>query len=314
MELLRTLAELNGFFTRAQAIAAGHEDKELTAGVRHGVLIRFRRGYYTFADLWAALDEVAKHLVRLRAVLDSLGPAVAASHVSGALLHGITTWGVPLDRVHVTRLDGGASRIEGDVVHHVGSHPGRRRGRGGRPTGRCARTDARSSAPRWAPRSRHWWRSTPSSTTGWAPMTSCVARFEQMEHWPRTRHLHVPVRMADAGADGAGESRGRWLFRLQGVPAPVVQYEVHAADGTLLGTTDWGWPAHGVLGEFDGRVKYGRLLRPGQEPGDVVFAEKQREDLLRETTGSRMVRLVWEDLGRPRLTGERVRRQLRRGG
>ena len=28
MELLRTLAELNGFFTRAQAIAAGHEDEE----------------------------------------------------------------------------------------------------------------------------------------------------------------------------------------------------------------------------------------------------------------------------------------------
>ena len=314
MDLLRTLAELNGFFTRAQAIAAGHEDKELTAGVRHGVLIRFRRGYYTFADLWAALDEVAKHLVRLRAVLDSLGPAVAASHVSGALLHGTTTWGVPLDRVHVTRLDGGASRIEGDVVHHVGRTLGddvvevdglrvaaagpmrdrvRLDGHRGVGTGGC---------------------STPVLHDGLGTHDELFARFEQMEHWPRTRHLHVPVRMADAGADGAGESRGRWLFRLQGVPAPVVQYEVRAADGTLLGTTDWGWPAHGVLGEFDGRVKYGRLLRPGQEPGDVVFAEKQREDLLREVTGSRMVRLVWEDLGRPRLTGERVRRQLRRGG
>ena len=29
-------------------------------------------------------------------------------------------WGVRLDRVHVTRLDGGAGRIEADVVHHEG--------------------------------------------------------------------------------------------------------------------------------------------------------------------------------------------------
>ena len=270
------------------------------------MLIRFRRGYYTFADLWAALDEVAKHLVRLRAVLDSLGPAVAASHVSGALLHGITTWGVPLDRVHVTRLDGGASRIEGDVVHHVGRTlgddvvevDGLRVLRPDRCAIECASMgDARSSALVAFDSYLH---------DGLGTHDELFARFEQMEHWPRTRHLHVPVRMADAGADGAGESRGRWLFRLQGVPAPVVQYEVRAADGTLLGTTDWGWPAHGVSGSSTGRVKYGRLLRPGQEPGDVVFAEKQREDLLRETTGSRMVRLVWEDLGRPRLTGERV--------
>lgn len=312
MDLLRALAEVNGFFTRAQAIAAGHEDKDLTTGVRHRVLIRFRRGYYTFHDLWTALDDVERHLLRLRAVLDSLGPVVAASHVSGALLHGTTTWGVPLGRVHVTRLDGGASRIEGDVVHHVGRTlgddvvevDGLRVLRADRCAIECGSMGTAESALVVFDSFLH-------SRLG--SHDELFARFEQMEHWPRTRHLHVPVRMAKAGADGPGESRGRWLFRVQGVPAPVVQFEVRAADGTLLGTTDWGWPAHGVLGEFDGRVKYGRLLRPGQEPGDVVFAEKRREDLLREVTGSRMVRLIWDDLARPGLTGDRVRRLLRRG-
>ena len=40
-----------------------------------------------------------------------------------------------------------------------------------------------------------------------------------------------------------------------------------------------------MFGEFDGRVKYGRLLKPGQDPGEVVFAEKRREDLIRGVTG-----------------------------
>ena len=59
---------------------------------------------------------------------------------------------------------------------------------------------------------------------------------------------------------------------------------------------DFAWPKHGVYGEFDGRVKYGRLLKPGQDPGDVVFAEKRREDLVRLTTGGIMVRFTWVDL------------------
>ena len=67
-----------------------------------------------------------------------------------------------------------------------------------------------------------------------------------------------------------------------------------------------------LLGEFDGRVKYGRLLRPGQTPGDVVWAEKLREDALRRTTGFGMERLVWADLDRPRSTADRLWAMLRR--
>src|SRR4029079_4435017 len=42
------------------------------------------------------------------------------SHGAGVAARGIEAWGVDLSRVHVTRLDGGAGRVEGDVVHHVG--------------------------------------------------------------------------------------------------------------------------------------------------------------------------------------------------
>ena len=96
------------------------------------------------------------------------------------------------------------------------------------------------------------------------------------------------------------------------IPAPLLQYQVHDANGALVGTCDWAWPDRNQLGEFDGRVKYGRVLKPGQDVGEVVFAEKQREDLLREITSFGMIRYVWSDYDRPRLAAARLERQLRR--
>jgi hypothetical protein len=67
-----------------------------------------------------------------------------------------------------------------------------------------------------------------------------------------------------------------------------------------------------VVGEFDGRVKYGRLLRPGQGPGDAVFEEKRREDAIRDE-GWGVVRWTWGDLVVPERLDQRVRRALQRG-
>jgi hypothetical protein len=118
--------------------------------------------------------------------------------------------------------------------------------------------------------------------------------------------------MADGKADGPGESRGRWLFRASGLPAPILQYEVLRADGTIVGVSDWAWREYGLLGEFDGRVKYGRLLKPGESAGDAVFREKRREDELREVTGWPMFRLIWSDYDRPVATIDRIRRLIQR--
>jgi hypothetical protein len=43
------------------------------------------------------------------------------------------------------------------------------------------------------------------------------------------------------------------------------------------------------------RGAYGRFLKPGEEPGDAVFAEKRREDALR-AEGLMVVRWTWADL------------------
>ncbi len=91
-----------------------------------------------------------------------------------------------------------------------------------------------------------------------------------------------------------GESRSRVAMARLGLPPPVLQWEVRRG-GVLLGEVDFAWPELGKVGEFDGFVKYGRLLRPGQVPADVVFAEKVREDAIRaEDLG--MTRWIWSEI------------------
>ena len=81
-----------------------------------------------------------------------------------------------------------------------------------------------------------------------------------------------------------------------------------------MGRTDWAWLKQRGLGEFDGKVKYGRLLRPDQDPGEVVFEEKRREDLLREVADAWMIRLVWSDLDDPGQAAARLRARFSRAG
>ncbi len=73
---------------------------------------------------------------------------------------------------------------------------------------------------------------------------------------------------------------------------------------------DFGWRESGVLGEFDGKRKYQRDLREGEDPGEVVFREKQREDWLRRL-GWTVCRFVWADLFTPDETAARFRAAFR---
>ncbi len=309
MELLNHADDVHSFFTRSQAKDAGLSDREIAHLLRDGTWHRIRRGFYTDRTTWLDRSPEDQHLVRASAVLHSLGGRACLSHVSALLAHGIATWGMDLSRVHVTRLDGGAGRVEGDVVHHVGRDlEDLVVGVGGMTTVLPARAaveagsrTSRESALVSFDSALHLERVTHDEL---------MAMFERMAHWPGTQRLHIPIRMATPDAESPGESRGRWLFRTHGLPAPVCQFEVHDGDGVLRGTCDWGWPELETLGEFDGRIKYGRLLKPGQSPGDVVLAEKQREDDLRDITGFRMVRLIWSDLDRPRVTAQRLRQRL----
>ncbi len=314
MDELRILADLQGgYFTRGDARTLGYDDRAVAAAVRHHAWHRFRRGSYSFADAWTSWDDVERHRVRCRAVLRSLGPGVALSHASAVAHRGdLPTWGLDLRRVHVTRLDGGAGRVEGDVVHHEGFCV----------DGDLVSVDAGLSVG--PTRSVLEAGSRAGPEVGLVLMSSLLhagidsrdgleAQFERMEHWPWMRRMHVPLWMADGRYESVGEIRGCWLCWAARLPAPIPQYEVrHPDTDEVLARCDWGWPDRRAVGEFDGKVKYGRLLKPGQDPGDVVFAEKKREDLVREVTDMRMIRFVWDDYSRMPHTVARLRRVLDR--
>ncbi len=310
MDRLRALAEADGFFTRQDAFAIGHDDRSIRRALRSRLWARVRPGAYTFPDLWPADDPVTRHLVTGRAVTRRFGPKVALSHTSGALAHGLLVWDADLSQVHVTRLDGGAGRCEAGVVHHEGltlpSDVVHLEGGAALHPARCAiETAALGSAEAGLvvlDSLLHLGRATPEELH---------ATYALLRSWPGMQATRVPVRMADGRAESAGESRTRYLCYAHGLPAPELQYDVFDRAGILVGTTDFAWPEHRLLGEFDGRVKYERYLRPGETPGDAVFREKRREDRLCELLGWRMVRLVWADLHRPAETAARIDRMLR---
>ena len=311
MDRLRIIAEARGFFSRPEALEAGYDDRAIQRAITNGLWVRVRRGAYTYTDLWSQYDEAAQHLTRACAVQRRLGDRVALSHASAALLHGLDLWDVDLTRVHVTRLDGGAGRTEAGVVHHEGF---------------CVDSDVMELDGCLVMRPARAALETASTCTaegavalfdvGLHKKAFTVAEMDEtyalMRHWPHSLHLEFAVRFADGRAESIGESRARYLCYAFGLPAPDLQFSVYDDHGTLIGTTDMAWQAHRLLGEFDGKVKYGRLLRPGDAPGDAVFREKRREDALREATGFSMVRLTWADLYDGRATASRIRRLMQR--
>ena len=74
----------------------------------------------------------------------------------------------------------------------------------------------------------------------------------------------------------------RVKFHLVDLPKPDLQYDVYNEVGDWIGRTDFWWPEFNTVGEFDGRIKYGRTLQPEQPVEDVLFDEKRREDAIRD--------------------------------
>jgi hypothetical protein len=134
----------------------------------------------------------------------------------------------------------------------------------------------------------------------------------ELERWPGMRSAQLVVRLADGRAESPGESRVRYICWEQGLPRPDLQVKIRDTHGNVVAVSDFGWEKHQLLGEFDGRVKYGRLLKPGEEPGDAVIKEKEREDLVRELTGFGMIRYMWDHLDDHARLAARTLRLFRR--
>jgi hypothetical protein len=300
---------LDRLVLRRNLIADGRSDEQLARLVRDREWVRVRRGAYVDGQLPAAT--VARHALLVAATLADLRRPAVVSHQSAAVLLGLPLWGASLDQVHVTRRPGASSQTAGTLRCHVA----RLRDDevtvvGGLQVTDVARTtlDLARSLP-----------FEPAVVTLDAALHEGLVTRELVEHrlldiagTRGSRHAARVVRFADGRSGSVGESRSRVLLHELGLAPSALQFRVTGADGSFLARTDFAWEEQRVIGEFDGRVKYGRLLRPGQDAGDVVFQEKRREDAIRDEAWE-VVRWTWSDLSVPATLGERVRRAQSRG-
>lgn len=104
------------------------------------------------------------------------------------------------------------------------------------------------------------------------------------------------LRFADARSESPGESRSRVIIDQLGFTMPELQTTVRPRSGGLR-RLDFDWDADGVIGEFDGELKY-RSEDTGQGTS-VYWEEKWREDEIEELTEKRFVRWRWDDLNDP---------------
>lgn len=114
--------------------------------------------------------------------------------------------------------------------------------------------------------------------------------------------------LADARSESVGESWSAVVLDDAGIPTPERQEIFRDARG-IVGRVDFWWPGQRVVGEFDGRVKYGRSLSGGRSPEDVLWDEKRREDRLR-ALGLTVVRWTAADLHAPTSLIRRLRTVL----
>jgi hypothetical protein len=295
MEPLRQLSNERGYFLRREALRFGVDDKALHRGVRAGRLVRIRQGAYCHAALWHVLSAQDQYLARSLAAYDLSVGDVSLSHVTALAAYGCPLWNTPLDRTHLTYLGEGTSQAEAGVTRHLRGtiEPSEFIERGGR----------HLTSPGWSTiGGMSLMAMEPSVIAGDWMIAQGLTTQEQLwdlktrlNQHPRTRQLEVAIRLLDGRSQSVGESRGHYLFWLMGLPRPELQWEIY--DGAdLVAVTDFAWPEHNTYGEFDGKIKYGRLLKPGQDPGDVVFAEKRREDDIRRVTNGTVVRWTWVDL------------------
>lgn len=260
---------------------------------RRGNLTRIRRGAY-IAPSDKEVHREERHRRLIHATVPQLLDGSVVSHGSAAALHRLPVFAPSIARVHVTRPCEGQRRpllhlhcaplVSGDVTVIDG----------------IAVTSVARTVLDLA-RTARMEHSVPAADRALRlelPPELLLEGLARMERWPGVRAARRVVAFADPRAESVGESVSRVRIHLEGLPKPDLQVKIVAvASGVLLATVDFYWEKQRVVGEFDGKGKYGELLLPGQRPKDAVYAEKRREDVVR-AEDHEFVRWGWDDCWR----------------
>lgn len=289
----RPAVRLLGPLTRADARAAGMDDRQL----RGGGLIRLSRDTYLPRSM---ADDVAQ---RVAAVLLTAPPGAVVSHRTAAALWRID---IPLGDQNDRRVDlivAGAGRAESRAdrrVHRLDLRPDECTERRAQPVTTPARTWRDLAAVLRLPALLAVTDQLLDGRCTRADLETQLARRPRGRGCARARAV-LPV--ADARSESPMESVLRWLIHEAGLPTPQLQMDVHSDGGLFVGRADFLWAERRVLVEFDGDHHRER---------NTFVEDLRRQNGLVEA-GWTILRFSSADvLGRPDYVIATIRRALRR--
>jgi hypothetical protein len=250
-----------------------------------------------------------RHRLLSRAVLCTAHEATVLTHTSSVVERLVPVWGIPLETVHTTRQQSVAGRRTRDWVPHRGLI-----------TdddveivdGVPVTTAARSAVE-------------VTTVAGVEPslvvvngllrakamtLAEFASAVDRCRSWPGSLTSDLVLRLADPRLESVGEDRFSYLVYRQGLPRPEPQLDVCDLDGVVVARVDFAWPEFGVFVEFDGKVKYEKHRRPGETLDEFLMREKAREEQICQLTGWTCIRITWDQLARPEVLANRIRRIL----
>lgn len=271
----------------SELLQVGYTPHTIAAAVRRGLLIKVRRGAYRYPG---ELTPERLHEVLIRATLAQASNPHVVSHTSAAVLHGLPVDRRRLDQVHLVQ-EGERSRSAsgGPVVRHQAKWVEATTVEG------IDVTTIESTVVDLA-RRLPFGDGVALADAALAQGISRTALAEVVRSQPgchgNAAALSV-IAFADPRSESAGESHTRAAIRLAGQEVPDLQAVFHDDEGEMR--TDFWWRERNLVGEFDGKVKYGRDQRHGHSLDEVMHRERRREIRLRRL-GQETIRFCWADV------------------
>ncbi|MBO1767493.1 hypothetical protein [Allobranchiibius sp. GilTou38] len=255
-------------------------------------LQRVRRGAYVDRDGWEQLSANAQLLLLAHAISASAERGRLFSHCTAARAWGLPTVGKQQSSVEMLVADGRTGRSPGLIRRRTQNLP-----HGIELDGLCVTSPARTAVDIARAQSLASGVSVMDSvlTRGLASHDELRAELRAVPRGGRGRQLAaLALALADIGGESAGESLSRVQLYTAGFPRPSLQVEFRDDRG-FIGRVDMFWKELGVVGEFDGKTKYGVDDRQSSAlAAGILWREKQREDRLR-ALGLTVVRWIWDD-------------------
>lgn len=290
--VIAAFAAHGGVLSRNQLLDLGVSPSEIRRMLRQRRWVRLRRGAYTTAEIWEALDEyVGRPRLLARAAILQMRRAWVLSHDSAAHEHGMPILFRPLYQVHVTRPGFTNAWTENGVKHHLARFAERQRTViDGRPVLDLPRTAVDIARERGM---KDGLVACDAAMRMGVTRSALQVAVEPMEQWPGSRAARACVELADPHAENVHESLGRELVYEAGIGQPETQFPVRTSEGIRWCDIRVG---NQVI-ETDGKIK---VLAPAEggvaskPAADVLWEERKRERLVRDR---RLIvsRVYWED-------------------